>query len=466
MRWSDYAYSAGPTNLYDLPADTFINVNAPPWWLATWFSAPGHLGDRFAVTPMPSHSQCNYPPLAIYAFWLQGAAWHALEKNVVTQSPASAVAAWFQYTGGPITSRVANTVTARAINSALPIMADLLLALGVAGLSRKLAHPQRRHTLTLWAFGLTLLAPAVFIDSAFWSQTDAWIASGLVWCLLLLVAERYGPAGVVYGATLLLKAQAVIFLPVLALVFLSLAVRPTAPGHRGLPCLGRFLLGTVLTVGLLALPFMLAGAGGPEHGWLRWAYRAYVVPITTDFPFTTLKAFNVWWLDFTARGQTYEALSAEARLLGLSKDLIGKMLLSAAILLAGVLCVRRWRWTPPGWPAFAALVLLAAFLFPTRVHERYIYYCIPFLIATALTLPRWLPVLAALLLVSTFELTWYLWYALPDAAPWEPAPTPLVKAWTVCLALLSLAGFAYALAAIGVNGPSNGACGERDQVAP
>jgi hypothetical protein len=465
MRWSDYAYSAGPTNLYDLPQDTLINVYAPPWWLAAWFAIPEHLSDRFAVTPLPSHSRCNYPPLAIYAFWLQGAAWHALDKNVPTHSPAPPVAAWLNYTGGPITSRVANTVTARAINSALPIVADFILALGVAGLARKLAPPQRRDAHALWALGLTLLAPAVFIDSAFWSQTDAWISSGLVWCLLLLVAERYGPAGVVYGATLLLKAQAIIFLPVLALVFLSLAVRPPALRHA-LRHLARFLLAMVLTVGILALPFMLTGAGGPEHGWLRWAYRAYVVPITTDFPFTTLKAFNVWWLDFTARGQTYEALSAEATLLGLSKDSIGKLLLGAAILLAGVLCVRRWRWTPAGWPAFAALVLLAAFLFPTRVHERYIYYCIPFLIVASLVLPRWLPVLAALLLVSTFELTWYLWYALPDAAPWEPAPTPLIKAWTVGLALLSLAAFAYALAAIGAGGQSSGACGARHQVAP
>ena len=32
---------------------------------------------------------------------------------------------------------------------------------------------------------------------------------------------------------------------------------------------------------------------------------------------------------------------------------------------------------------FAFVVLLSAFLLPTRVHERYVYYCIPFVTALA-----------------------------------------------------------------------------------
>ena len=446
MTWSQYAYEHGPTRLYDLPAETLINVNAPPWWLAERFRVPPSMANRFAVTPCPSYSGCNYPPLANYAFWVQGWLWSVLESEPVTNDVAPNIAASVGHTGGPVTSRVANTFTARFVNGILAIIADFAMAIAAALLVRKLLGRTGYRTAATWAFALVVLAPPIVLDSAFWNQTDAWLACALVWSLYWLVSARYAWAGVAFGVALMLKAQAIVFTPVLAYVFLSL-VFMTDGSWRRAGRLWRFAAGAAVTVVLLAAPFSLASIDHPEYGWARWGYRAYVVPVLSDFPFTTLKAFNVWWLDFAAYGQTTEALDAEATVAGLSKDLLGKVALAAALLAAGAVCAWRWRWSQISWPVMAFFVMCAAFLFPTRVHERYIYYCFPFLIVMAVTFRRWIPALIALLLVGTFELTWYLWYAAPDAEPWAVAPSGGVLAWSVVLACLALASFVYALAA-------------------
>ena len=57
----------------------------------------------------------------------------------------------------------------------------------------------------------------------------------------------------------------------------------------------------------------------------------------------------------------------------------------------------------------AYLITLAAFVLPTGVHERYIYYCIPLAIALAVHNRLWIAPLLALLIVGTAEMLSYKW---------------------------------------------------------
>ena len=117
----------------------------------------------------------------------------------------------------------------------------------------------------------------------------------------------------------------------------------------------------------------------------------------------------------------------------------------AAASLAAVSGLALGRLRPGAW---LALSLLAVFVFATRVHERYIYYALPFLVVIAVTFRAWIPVLAALLLVGTFEMTWFLWLAPANAAPDEPAQSAGAAAWSLLLAVLTVASFVYACAAL------------------
>ena len=449
MAWSHYAYEHGPTSVYDAPAGNLINVNLPPW-----------LFGRRVTMPFPSYSRCNYPPLAAYAFWGQGFAWSLLEPQPATLKPHPEIAAEVGYTGGPVTSRIANTVPARLANSFLALLTDFLWAFGVAKLVQRL-RPQWPAAGT-WAFGIALLAPPVFINSAFWNQTDSWLACGMVWTIYLLTTNRYAAAGVVYGATALIKAQAVLLAPVLVYAFVGLALsRSQARLRRALPA---FVGAAVVTVVVLAAPFSVRDAGGGEMGWARWIYRSYLEPIQSDFPYTTLKAFNVWWLDQAAHGGTREALDAHAQVFGFSKDAVGRTLLIVALLALALLCARRAGWSPAAWQFFAALALLAVFLLPTRAHERYLYYALPFIIAGALLFRRWLPMLIAVLLVATFEMTWYLWYSPAFARPWDPPANPRAAAWSVLLALLLVSAFAYGVITLWRNRTVGLAAGRLDRI--
>ncbi len=432
MAWSRHAFEHGPNSLYDFAGGTLINVHLPPW-----------LAARDITTPFPSYNRCNYPPLAVYGFWLQGLVWSALDQPV-TLKPRPEIAEKVGYSGGPVTSRVANTVSARFANGFLAIATDFLWAFGLARLVRHIRP--NSPGLAAWAFGIALLAPPVFLDSAFWNQTDSWLTCGMVWCLYLLATNRFSVAGVVYGVTVLVKAQAVLFAPVVAYAMVGVGFADRAAGGR--KYLSRFVIGFAVTIAVLAGPYAVADGRNPSAGWLRWAYRGYIEPIRSDFPYTTLKAFNIWWADFVLHGGSEKALDAHAALFGLTKDGVGRGLFVAVILVAAAICARRCGWSAHAWLYYACLALLAAFLFPTRVHERYIYYALPFVICAALLNRRWLPAMIALLLVATFEMTWYLWYAPPYAEPWAAPRSPAAGAWSLILAITALASFVYALATL------------------
>jgi len=436
MVWSDWAYRHGPTALYDLPEHRLINVKLPPYF-----------DSGEAIEPYPSLNACNYPPLWTYVSWLQGAIWCMLDREVVTRQARPEIAEFANTAELTVTSRVANTFTARLVNAGLPTLADLLMALGVAALVHRLRPGRHFGWGELAALALVWLGPPILLNSVFWTQMDACPTCPGVWCLYFLVARRRLLAGVSLGIGLMLKATAVLILPVLAFAVLAEAFRA---GGSLRPALGQWkvAVGAIATIGLIALPQMICDRDHPD-GPLRWYRRSFQSPLTEQFQYTTLKAFNLWWLDFLAHGQEPTALSpAEQSLAGLSRSQLGYVLLAASVLASAALCAWRWSWREPGWVALAFLVALGAFALPTRVHERYIYYALPPLVAAVMLHRRWLPVLVVLYLVASLEMVWFLWLAPPDAAPDSPAQSAAAAGCSGLLAVLTLLSLLYSLAAL------------------
>lgn len=411
MGWSTYAFENGPWNIYDLP-------ERQP--LVTRVKDPrsGQMVERIK----PNAHACNYPPLSAYLFWVQGAVWHALDHSLVTVQPSPQFARQFGVSG-PVTTRVVDTRASRFADAFPGIVFDFFLAWGVAALVRALRPDRRRKTLEAIAFAITILAPPVFLDSAWWNQADSWITCLLIWCLVFLMRERFALAGVILGAALVTKPQAILFGPVLIYIVVALRFMPGGSWRRMLNLWKTAVLAAVM-VAFIAAPFMIADArdNANPDGAFRWFKRSYIGTIGKEsYARTTLSAFNVWWFDLVRQGKPASGedvqrfMSSNTPMFGVSKASIGKLLLAASVVLTWLLCARTWRWATESWPACAFLIMLAAFALPTSVHERYVYYCVPFCIALALHERKWIAPLIALLIVGTFEMTSFRWAGYPQA---------------------------------------------------
>lgn len=438
MAWSLEAYRNGPTNIYARE-----NARQHPWLINYRFVRPD--GRAFDMPYRIPHA-CNYPPLSSYVFWAQGWLWTHLADDVELRVPRQLAPRLGVRPGTSVTSPLANTATARFVGALPSVLFDFLLAWGVGALVAALRGRRRWGTAEAAAFLIALLAPPIFLESAFWNQVDSWLAAPLVWCMVLLLRERFTLAGVVYGLALLLKPQAILLGPVLVFVFLGLRFGAGGSWRRAAKLVWMGVV-ALIVAGLVSLPHTLAGQRIPadrlpeaDRAWhsLLWFKRAYVDTVVGDiYPRVTLNAFNIWWLDWLAWGGDRAALDSRAKALGLTKDTLGKLLLGIGVVLGGWLCARKWGWAPESWVAYAFVVMLCAFVLPTRVHERYIYLCIPFVIALAVHRRVWIAPLVALLFVGTCEMTSFRWAAKPDT-----------RGLSVLLSLLSIAALLYSFIAL------------------
>jgi hypothetical protein len=332
--------------------------------------------------------------------------------------------------------------------SAAPTIAvDLLLALGVLHVVRTVGAARRSRLAELLAFSGVLLAPPVFLNSAFWNQYEAWLCCPVVWALVMLLRGRPATAGGLFGLALMTKTSALLCVPVVGYLALAYAWAHRRRAVHVLAAGALFLAGFVTSIAACAGPFALRDFAASRPDWpLRWLERSYLEPLTTDtYAYTTLSALNLWWLDYVwQRGATvgaagYAALDPHAVVLGMTKDSLGRTLVAGAVALAFLLCTARSRLSFESSLVFACLVLMAAFVLPTRVHERYAYFCIPFLIAMAALRPLWLAPCLLMLTVGTFEMVSFRWLTGADVfRPWSPALVTSVVLSGLSIAALAL----------------------------
>jgi hypothetical protein len=303
---------------------------------------------------------------------------------------------------------VVNTAYTRLVTSMTPWIFELLTALGVGLLARALTGVPR---LGAAAGVATWLAPPLMMNTGLFAQYDALVLAPAVFAVLAMLGGHWARAGVCVGLGLLTKPQGLLMVPIAAFAALV--------GVAGLSALCRRLAimgaAAILTILIGSAPWMLADG-------VAWVQRCYRMNLFEVLPYTTLEAFNLWYLLalVAERSPVFDVLASTATVAGFSRDAWGRLFLAVALAAIAALCWWRSRHRPAlAILLFAGLALWSVFIWPTRVHERYLLYCLPFMIVAATAMPRLRVATVALLVVATMEHSWMIWRSGPPLGSFD-----------------------------------------------
>lgn len=284
------------------------------------------------------------------------------------------------------------------------IAADLALALAIFALAAELGASRRG---ALAASAVFLLVPITWFDSAVWAQVDSVGTLFLVLAVRELWRGRSERAAILTTIAAIIKPQFGILIPLAAVVIIRRHwVERPDDGSRlggGPVRIATTTLAGLVTATLVCLPF-----GITIMGLLR-----QIVETAGGYPYVTVNAYNPWALvsldgsGLAAAGTWIrDAPNLEAAadpyftVLGIPAVLVGTAFIAAAI---AALMVVLWRRHDDRRALLVtlAVIAIAFFVLPTRVHERYLY---PFFALGAILLalqPRW-AVLYAVLAAANF----------------------------------------------------------------
>ncbi len=226
------------------------------------------------------------------------------------------------------------------------------------------------------AVALYLANPALIFVGPIWGQVDCLAAALLFAGTVALLSGRPEWALPLGVAAVLTKPQVAVVAPLwVAILVLPCLRRRADAGLSRLP-IRRWALalaGGLATAVVTLAPFHLGPAGLLRH--LNSAVSVY--------PYTSVGALNLWSMPWGAMWQTDQTHFGP-----LTLQLWGILLFGAAVIASVLAWVRR----PTAAMAMAAsaAILLAFFLLPTRIHERYLVAALVFLAALAVVRPRWL----------------------------------------------------------------------------
>lgn len=259
----------------------------------------------------------------------------------------------------------------------IAIAFDLVLATAVLLLVRELTGSTTRAQLAGVA---TLFLPTVFINSAFWGQSDAIYVSFVLLSLYAVIRDRHLVAWVLFGVAFAFKLQAIFVLPVLVYVWML------RKGRWWYPAVA------VPVFLVLSLPPVLAGR--PVLDTLSVYLRQYGAQ-----PQLTAKTPNAYfWLP----AELFDPFNAAGILLALG--VIGFLLLLAVLYL---------RFSPGNLVYLAALFLLVTPFILPQMHDRYFYgFEILCLVIAAADVSRlWLVFVTQLCTFAVYSL--FLFSAMP-----------------------------------------------------
>jgi dolichyl-phosphate-mannose-protein mannosyltransferase len=270
-----------------------------------------------------------YPPGSVYLLWLSG---------------------WI----GKLIEPTANGF--RVIVETPPLIADVLIGLTIYFA----AWSDGRGIRAIIIMMLFALNPALIFDTVVWGQSDSVVALPMIVAAILILTGRYRLGWSAAAIALLAKPQAIAFTPPIALWTLFNA----GLGECGW-CLGAFLG----TVALGILPYQLG------HSW-DWIVNVYK-DLGTRFSEASVGAFNLMGLLGGMGTPDTDKVFG-----GVSYRAFGLSLTCAVYLIVSYLV---WRARSARAAMLAIFVaLFGFFMFAPRMHERYLYYPVVFLIPIAL----------------------------------------------------------------------------------
>ena len=343
---------------------------------------------------------------------------------------------WILWPLGALSGALTGSFDPGALIKLPGVLADGLLILVTVRLASELGASTRAQRAVALLLAFT---PVIWLNSAVWGQVDAIGTSALVVAVTELIKGRTLRGAALAALAAVIKPQFGILIPLIAVIAV---VRARRSGDAwSLPLVA--LTGTAV-VSVAALPFGLTVVDVIQR----------VGAAAATYPYLSVNAWNLWALaDSGGSGVLLNGGwgSDTAPLFGFGPPavFVGTLLLLLAIVAAGWAARHDDRTRTV---AALALIAIAFFLLPTRVHERYLFPAIPLTFALAAALPRWriVAVLTALVLVvntwGVLTLEYLQSPGIPDLGPvTEALHSPAAIVTAVCATTLALAVAGYQL---------------------
>lgn len=241
--------------------------------------------------------------------------------------------------------------------------------------------------------------PAVCYVTGAWGQIDSILSLGLLAVCMLFLDNRRIAAGALYGLMILIKPQALMFGPLLAVAYFSNIHSDTILERIKQAVLS--VLAALAVIFVLALPFK----GGQNGLWLMEKYAS----TAGSYAYASIEAFN-----FHALIGGNWAPVDEAVVFGITYKAIGVCSIVISVLFSAVLFIRSCGNHNGALYLCGAEMLTLIFTFGHYMHERYIIPALIMLVAAylyekdrrlllsylVLSLPLFLNVISAMYIVD------------------------------------------------------------------
>lgn len=223
---------------------------------------------------------------------------------------------------------------------------------------------------------LYFVNPAIIMNSSIWGQFDSIPATMLLGVLLLFEYKKNNFAALLFLIAVLTKPQSGLLLPVVLYLYFrdfTFNKKSIIKLIMGLTS-GLFLYFLIVTP--FYLPTSLSSSIPRPLDQMYWLFDLYFRSIK-DYPYATANAFNIWFL---LGGQIKPDIMP---FVGLSYLTWGNLLLIMSLVFAFI-CLLKGRGSLYAISYFSYLVLFSAFLFMTKMHERYLLPAIIFIALSCL----------------------------------------------------------------------------------
>lgn len=232
------------------------------------------------------------------------------------------------------------------------IIFDYILAISVAVLTKELLKGKKKaNDFAVLAYGLILILPTVFINSADWGQCDSIYATFSVISLIFLMKGKYFKSFVFLGIAFAFKLQAVFILPVYIFAYVKNKKFPIA----------YFLLIPIVNL-LLCSPAIIAGRDFKEVALL------YIEQANTYKGFINLNSPSFYNLLLK---------TADNKMTYAPNDNLGTMMVITTIAFFGVIAYgllqTKEKFDKKAILSFVLLSIMICNFFLPGMHERYGY---------------------------------------------------------------------------------------------
>ncbi len=309
-----------------------IDVNTFKSWSRMLISSPlseFYTGDAFA----------DYPPGYLYVLWLLAQTGKLLGLSIES----------LDYT-------------------VLIMMPAIICDIALSAFIYLVAIKRFSHSSAFLVAVAFLFNPAILINSSVWGQVDIIYTGISLMSLYCLYKKKYTPAFLLFALNITVKPQVLILSPIyLYCIFRILKDRVMSFG--GLVRLG---LSCIALIFLIFLPF--------THNFDFMPILSQYVSTLTQYPFATLNAYNFYAL-FGANGKVLDEIFVV-----MPYSFFGT--LSLILITAASFYVLSKQKKSTNFFYVGAFLSVMTFIFSVKMHERYIYPALAFLLMAYLLKPN------------------------------------------------------------------------------